>query len=510
MIAAPTAVKGLAVPHFFLDLRQEKRTGTAVFEGDAALKKVYVKDGEITFASSNLYDDRLGECLLRAGKITQQEFDASTEIMKRSGKMQGAVLIETGALRPQDLVAGVQFQVKEIIRGLFGWRGARFWFDEGPLPLREIIPLRMSTGNVILEGLRGLEWQTVRKLLPNLRTVVAPVSDPFILFQSVDLTQDQRAVLDLVDGKRSIEELCALSGLGDYNTLTAVFLLLGLRMCEAGEVKSEKEAAAAVDALRQPASSGPSPAAGADEQEPADLRPVIKRAFEDLEGTNHYHMLDVSESATAAEIKKAYFRLAKRYHPDRHYDPDMADLKPMLEALFSRLTQAYNTLSNQAKREEYDLARLKADRKIEEEKEPAEDRTATAENQFANGMREYKGGNFWGAAEAFRWAARLDPNNARYYYYYGMALSQMPRRHHDAEESLRKAIELDPAKVRYYLGLGALLVRNNLKARALALYREALTWDPDSEQIKQAMDEAGGAEQKDKNGGALKKPLTKK
>jgi Tfp pilus assembly protein PilF len=91
-----------------------------------------------------------------------------------------------------------------------------------------------------------------------------------------------------------------------------------------------------------------------------------------------------------------------------------------------------------------------------------------------------------------------------------MALGQMPRRRHDAEENLRKAIELDPAKVQYYLGLGAIFVKNNLKARALALYREALTWDPDSEQIKHAMDEAGGAEQKDKDGGATTKLFTKK
>ena len=66
-----------------------------------------------------------------------------------------------------------------------------------------------------------------------------------------------------------------------------------------------------------------------------------------VEGDSLYDLLGVSKSATAKEIKVAYFRLAKQYHPDVNPSADA-------KILFQKYTFAYEILSNPATRQDYD------------------------------------------------------------------------------------------------------------------------------------------------------------
>ncbi|XP_061773010.1 dnaJ homolog subfamily B member 9a [Nerophis ophidion] len=62
---------------------------------------------------------------------------------------------------------------------------------------------------------------------------------------------------------------------------------------------------------------------------------------------NYYHILGVPEDATERQVKKAFHRLAMRYHPDRNNSPDA-------EATFRDIAEAYETLSDATRRSEYD------------------------------------------------------------------------------------------------------------------------------------------------------------
>lgn len=61
-----------------------------------------------------------------------------------------------------------------------------------------------------------------------------------------------------------------------------------------------------------------------------------------------YEILEVSKTATADEIKKAYRKLAKKYHPDLNPGNKQA------EVMFKEISEAYEILSNPLKRREYD------------------------------------------------------------------------------------------------------------------------------------------------------------
>ena len=66
---------------------------------------------------------------------------------------------------------------------------------------------------------------------------------------------------------------------------------------------------------------------------------------------NYYEVLGVSENADVSEIKKKYRKLAIKYHPDRNSGDENATKK------FREVTEAYEILGDEKKREEYDCRR---------------------------------------------------------------------------------------------------------------------------------------------------------
>ena len=68
-----------------------------------------------------------------------------------------------------------------------------------------------------------------------------------------------------------------------------------------------------------------------------------------MSGSDYYKILGVSKSASANEIKKAYRKLAMKYHPDQNKGNKEA------EAKFKEISEAYAVLSDPKKRKQYDM-----------------------------------------------------------------------------------------------------------------------------------------------------------
>ena len=69
------------------------------------------------------------------------------------------------------------------------------------------------------------------------------------------------------------------------------------------------------------------------------------------ENIDYYLRLGVKKNATAAEIKKRFYELAKKHHPDA------ANSKPSDAEKFKQITDAYDVLSNKEVKQDYDAAR---------------------------------------------------------------------------------------------------------------------------------------------------------
>ena len=78
---------------------------------------------------------------------------------------------------------------------------------------------------------------------------------------------------------------------------------------------------------------------------------VLRRA-EAIDRENYFSMLGVERDASDAEIQSAYYTLAKAWHPDR-LPAELARLRDPASKVFSRMSEAFETLSDPAKRKRY-------------------------------------------------------------------------------------------------------------------------------------------------------------
>jgi hypothetical protein len=187
------------------------------------VKTVYLSSGRLIFATSTHPDDRLGEKLLRKGLITYRALEESVLAIKL-GKRQGTILVETGAIRSRDLIEGVTDQVQEIVYSLFQWEDGSYEFVEGDLPSREVIVLRMSTADLILEGVRRINaWSRIRAGVVGLEQQYALSPSSVAIMGGMALQKDEVNLIAAIDGTMTVEEICAAVAQSDFHVCRTVW-----------------------------------------------------------------------------------------------------------------------------------------------------------------------------------------------------------------------------------------------------------------------------------------------
>lgn len=468
-------IKDFNLPKILVYLNRNRKTGTLGIKTPAFTKKIYLVKGDAIFAASTYEDDRLGEMLLKAGKITMQQYDESVELLKKTGKRQGAILVELGYLTPKDLFWGVKYQVKEIIYSLFQLEDGEYEFEEGNVPKDEVITLKMSMGNLIYEGVKRIDnWTRIRNEMAAGDSVLKLSSDPLSLFQDIELSSQDKKMLSMVDGAKTVKELIEGSWMGSFEALKILYVLSAIGILEKKEkvveIIEEAEEMVSLEDILEPFSA-----------EEEAFRKRVDEIYLSLNRLNAGELLEVDENSDGETVKKNYYRLAREFHPDRYFSATDPEMKDKLTAIFDAITQAYTLLKDDDKRREFFMLLGKA---LKEEEVPT---AKTAEEQFKRGVEEFKKGNFWGSAESLKEATKSNPKNAKYWSYLSLSLSKIPNRIKDAEEALLEAIKLDPYNAEHYTNLGLLYMKAGMKKRAHSQFEKALKFDPGNIKARKGM-----------------------
>jgi hypothetical protein len=145
--------------------------------------------------------------------------------------------VRLGYITTEQLWWAVKNQVLEIVYGLFQWTSGFFEFLEGKVESREKITLAISTTKVVMEGIRRLdEWRKFATRISdsNLVLEILPGKVPGAAREN-DPTPDERKILSLVNGSRTVEEISRLSGQGEFETYAALYEALRL-----GEIRERR------------------------------------------------------------------------------------------------------------------------------------------------------------------------------------------------------------------------------------------------------------------------------
>lgn len=209
-------------------------TGTATLTLGGVGKSVFLEEGRLVFASSTSVDDRLGELLLRRGRITLRQLtEAGTGL--GSGKRLGAVLVEQGALAPKDLVRGVVEHTQEIIYSLFQWTEGRYRLQDGRAASGEAITLRISTPAAIMDGVRRIEsWSRITRAVGGIDARYTRADGYELVASEAGLPAEILMLLTDLDGTQSVGELCERSELPDFEVCRCLwgFRVIGAVTCQ--------------------------------------------------------------------------------------------------------------------------------------------------------------------------------------------------------------------------------------------------------------------------------------
>ncbi len=469
-------LKDYSLPRILIDINRRRATGTLSVVTRRFTKHIYIKDGNAIFASSSFEDDRLGEMLVKAGKISMEQYDKSVEVLKKTRKRLGAILVELGYITPKDLFWGVKYQVKEIIYSLFPLEEATYQFNENAATPDEVITLKISMENLIYEGVQRIGNLTrIRQEMPDVKTVFKLNEDPSGIFRGIDLSPQDTRILGLVDGKKTVNQLIEESRLNSFDVIRTLYVLwsTGFVVEKSGQGDYDSEETISVEEILETV-----------EEEEEELREKVDELFKKLPDLGPAELLQVNENSGSEEIKKNYYRMAKQFHPDRVYNARDTELKERTSKIFDALTSAYNTMKDDAKRKEFFDALGKRPKKEEDTD------SVLLEEQFKRGIEEFKKGDFWGASELFRLVTRRNPKNPTAWSYLSLSLSKIPNRIKEAEEALLEAVKLEPYSSEHLANLGLLYLKAGLKKRAQHQFEKSLRLDPANAKAKKGLEQA--------------------
>jgi len=518
------------LPTVLRDLYVGRKTGFLHFSRGGERRSVYFAGGTLLHGDTNVREERLGETLVRQGLLTEADLKRATGFMLRDKKRLGAVLVELGVLDADRLDDALAVHVRELLLQVLKWSEGEYEFEaKEAAGLEPGFALKLSTGEVILEAVRRIEDRDViRYALGDIDRILGLSTDPLLRFQKITLSPTDGYILSRIDGTLSAREVMQVIPMVPEDTIKGLFGLLCTGIIEylplppktpmpefhpAPKSVPLEPLREAVPSVQPPPAPAPvvkaPPSVSALTPEQDARRKEVVETFEGLAAKNHFEALGIPRTSGEAQVKEAYFKLARRFHPDTHHDPALADLRDKIEAIFMRLAEAYEVLRNPRIRARYE-SQL---RPAETDPKPAPALDAAQEARLAalairRAARSIAEEKYWEAIQmlepAILRAEGRDRQEGR------ILLARAYLRNvnwvKQGEELLLNLLTEDPHNVEAYVLLGQVYRDRGLRARATTMLRKALELAPDRREVREQLAELGWVEgERGRPGGLLKR-----
>jgi hypothetical protein len=267
-MALEGTLRDFSLADIFQLIGLQRKTGVLSLKGPEDTVSVLFDQGRIVGAESEIrrLEDRLGNVLLKTGKVSRAELNQVLTQQRKTGRRIGDILVEGSILNDEDLGRALALQVTQIVYRLFRWSEGSFRFAQTSSVDYESNRFRpIPVEGILMEGLRILdEWPLIEKRVNSFeqiyrasdaqRLVRAMESgEDLICDEDLDLALDGMAgeetpeddreetgsepdvvtvspleltVYNLLDGTLSVQEVIDRSDMGEFETCKALFSLL--------------------------------------------------------------------------------------------------------------------------------------------------------------------------------------------------------------------------------------------------------------------------------------------
>jgi len=248
-MALQGTLKDFSITEIIQLIGQQLKTGVLKIRRGKDLVEIHFVDGMIVHIYSNYRGkkDLIGEILVKAQLITEEQLERVLKIQKDTLKYLGEILVELQLLTKDDVLKVISTQIYETIYELFWWEDGNFNFDLKLVESYKKIPFALSTEQVLLNILRMVdEWSEIEKKIfsPHLifkrplgleEKSVGGLSQSYL---KEKLTSEQELIYNIVDGTRTVQEIIDRSLLGKFNASEILVELSEMMLIEMGGVRT--------------------------------------------------------------------------------------------------------------------------------------------------------------------------------------------------------------------------------------------------------------------------------
>jgi curved DNA-binding protein CbpA len=205
----------------------------------------------------------------------------------------------------------------------------------------------------------------------------------------------------------------------------------------------------------------------------------LRKFLKKTEEQDYFEILGIEHEASVVEVRRAYFKLAKEFHPDR-----LGTMKdhPMAEEVFLRINSAYSTLSSDKKRRFYERALRSREKEVQFEHSQ---KRMELERRFIKAKAFLKDHRYDQAIEIFTELDKMRDGCAECKAHIGYAIflrdvKTDPAVLQKAEQYLKEAVLIDPSYQDVNLFWGKIYRQKEQFPKAMGFFQRVLKVDPDN------------------------------
>ncbi len=223
------------LPDILKFLSMGAMSGKLTLSGDRRTISLKFKDGRLVGSASPGRMLRLGDVLVTSGLLRRRELDDVLDHQReelRGPAMLGDMLIQRQLVSAEQVSQALALQIKEELWEALSWDSGSFKFEHGPVSdhTRDLVALEI--GPLLEEGAARMnQWRDLDRHLNDLRRIYTVRAD-LATMPEARVNPNTWRILSLINGRRSLQVLIYLAGLGKFETLCAIDQLLGLQLIE--------------------------------------------------------------------------------------------------------------------------------------------------------------------------------------------------------------------------------------------------------------------------------------
>jgi hypothetical protein len=203
-------------------------------------RSVFFYNGDVVWASSTSPEDRLGEILLKRGKITREQLQVA---IADGARKLGRACVERGYIASHELWGLVQAQLTEIFNKMLASESGVWFFARHSTEVLAESQIHLSTQGLLVDALRRLdEMRVFRQRIRSADAIIhrvpglAPEAEAEIVSRlAKDLRRHAGVVLTNLSKPLSIHEVMRVVGVGEFEATRLAFHLLREKLVEVAQ-----------------------------------------------------------------------------------------------------------------------------------------------------------------------------------------------------------------------------------------------------------------------------------